>query len=405
MCPSYHISSKKATHAAWSCVLRHSLHAGLRLEKSIRFGYNKKDHGSGGNNNQTTGRIGKGKTMKEIRLGTIGSGVIVRTILDQVQKTDGISLCAVYSRNQKTGKALADAYGCGRVYTDLDAMLADKDVNTVYIATPNLLHFAQAEQALLAGKHVILEKPFVTTLSQAKALAALAKKRHLLLVEAVPTPYLPNYAVLKRLLPQIGTVKLVLSNYSQYSARYRKLLQGELPNIFNPLFGGGCLMDLNFYNVYLNIALFGNPSAARYEPVMYPGAADTNGVMLLRYDGFLSVNAAAKDASGTSFFQIEGEKGQLCVENGANGLERIRLVLNGETQTYNEQPRPNRWWYEVQALTDLFLREDDDSACRHLAVTLDTVAVMEAARKQAGIFFPGDEKPAQHAATQTANGR
>ena len=395
MRPSYHISGKKATHAAWSRVLRHSLHAGLRLEKSIRFGYNKKGHGSGGNNNQTTGRIGKGKTMKEIRLGTIGSGVIVRTILDQVQKTDGISLCAVYSRKQETGKALADSYGCGKVYTDLDAMLADKDVNTVYIATPNLLHFVQAEKALKAGKHVILEKPFVTKLTQAQSLAALANKRHLLLAEAVPTPYLPNYAVLKNLLPKIGNVKLVLSNYSQYSARYSKLLQGELPNIFNPLFGGGCLMDLNFYNVYLNIALFGKPSSSCYEPLIYPGAADTSGVMLLRYDSFLSANAAAKDANGMSFFQIEGEKGQLFVENGANGLERIRLVLNGETQVFNEQPQPNRWLYEVRALTDLFLREDYDSACRHLAVTLDTVAVMETARKQAGILFPGDESTAQ----------
>ena len=63
--------------------------------------------------------------MKEIRLGTVGSGVIVHTILDAVQKTDGVSLAAVCSRSQPTGDALAAAYGCKKVYTDLAAMLKD----------------------------------------------------------------------------------------------------------------------------------------------------------------------------------------------------------------------------------------------------------------------------------------
>ena len=328
--------------------------------------------------------------MREVKLATVGSGVIVHTMLEQVKKTDGISLEAVYSRSAETGQALAAAFGCKKVYTSLDALFADSDVNTVYIATPNLLHFRQAQQALAAGKHVILEKPFTTRLQDAQRLAALAKQKHLLLVEAVPTPHLPNFKMLKDLLPEIGRVRRVTSDYSQYSARYDKLLQGELPNIFNPALGGGCLMDLNYYNAYLNIALFGKPQSAVYESVIFPGAADTSGVLTLQYDGFVSVNAAAKDKDGGSFFKIEGDRGSLTVENGANGLQSLRLAAGGAEKTLSDQPEPNRWLYEVRALTRLFLSEDDAAADQLLSITLDTVAVLEHARKTAGLVFPGD---------------
>ncbi len=269
-------------------------------------------------------------------------------------------------------------------------MLCDSDVNTVYIATPNLLHFRQAKQALDAGKHVILEKPFTTTKAAAETLIRLAKQRKLLLAEAVPTPYLPNFKILKALLAQIGSVKRVDAAYNQYSARYEKLLRGELPNIFNPLLGGGCLMDLNFYNAYLNVALFGKPESAVYAPTVFPGAADTSGVLTLQYDGFVSVNAAAKDKDGASFFTITGERGSITAENGANGLVQIRLCADGDEAVYNAQPEPNRWLYEVEALTKLFLAEDYDSVYANLLPTLRTAHTLECARKSAGLLFPGD---------------
>ena len=164
--------------------------------------------------------------MKEIRLGTIGSGPIVHSILDNVAVTDGIRLAAVYSRTEEKGKQLAAEYGADKVYTDLDEFLEDEEVNVVYVASPNLLHYEQTKKALLAGKNVVCEKPFCTKAEQARELAALAKEKHLLLVDAVPTAFLPNFEVVKRELPKVGKVKLVLGNFSQYSSRYDQVLEG-----------------------------------------------------------------------------------------------------------------------------------------------------------------------------------
>lgn len=328
--------------------------------------------------------------MKEIRLGTMGSGVIVHSILDHVKNTDGISLEAVYSRTEEKGRALAGEYGCSRVYTDMDAFLGTDEINTVYIATPNLLHYEQAKKALLAGKHVILEKPFCTRALQAEELIRLAKERHLLLVEAAPTTFLPNFQILKRELPRVGRVKLVLANYSQYSSRYDAVLRGEVPNIFNPAYAGGCLMDINFYNVYLNAALFGRPQKAVYYPNRHGELADTSGIMVMQYEGFVSTNAGAKDTWGVNFFQIEGEQGYIYIQDGSNGLARIRVVTKKEDITYSQQDNPDRWYYEVQELTRLLLADDYDSIYSRLDITLKVTGIIEDARRAAGILFPGD---------------
>lgn len=329
--------------------------------------------------------------MKKLNLGTIGSGTIVHSILDAVEQTPGIQCIAVYSRTLQKGKSLANKYKVNKIYTDMDTFLADKEINCVYIASPNLLHYEQAKKALLAGKHVICEKPFCTRIEHAKELISLAMERKLFLVEAAPTTFLPNYPILKRELQKIGKIKLVQSNFSQYSSRYDNLLKGELPNIFNPEYAGGCLMDINFYNVYLNIALFGKPNDAVYYPNFAEHVKiDTSGVFVMQYDTFISTNTGAKDTWGINFFQIEGEKGYIYVEGGSSSLLSIRVVTKETNEIMNNQEHPDRWLYEIQNLTPLLLADDYESVYEKLQITLDTVDIIEQARKTSGIYFPGD---------------
>ena len=150
-------------------------------------------------------------------------------------------------------------------------------------------------------------------------------------------------------------------------------------------------MDINFYNVLLNVLLFGAPQSATYLPNTREGYSDTSGIMVMQYDGFVSSNAGAKDTWGVNSFQIEGEKGYIYVENGSNGLKSLRVVTKTSDETFNEQPNPDRWFYEVQELARLFLAEDYDAIYARLDTTIATVGVIESARKAAGIRFPGDE--------------
>lgn len=330
--------------------------------------------------------------MEEIRLGTIGSGFIVHNILDQVAVTPGIRLAAVYSRSREKGEALAAKYGAGKVYTDMDAFLRDEEVNFVYIATPNLLHYEQAKRALLAGKHVLLEKPFTTQLAHARELVRIAKERGLFLIDAVPTAFQPNLAILRQQLPKIGKVKLVMGNFSQYSSRYGQVLAGEKPNIFNHAFGGGCLMDINFYNIYLTVALFGKPLRADYYPNLLPGLGDTSGMMTMCYDGFVCQCAGAKDTWGVNYYQIQGEEGYIYIPSDPSGVQSVRVVTKTSDETFNVQTTDNKWYYEVAYITEHVLAGDYEDFARKLETMLAVVETMETARKAAGIFFPGDSR-------------
>ena len=328
--------------------------------------------------------------MKEIVLGTIGSGVIVRSVLDAVQRTEGIRLAAVYSRSGEKGRELAAEYGAEKVYTDLDSLFADGEINCVYVASPNSLHYEQAKTALLAGKHVICEKPLCPRADQVRELAALAGEKGLFLVGAAPTMFLPNYGILKRELPKVGRVKLVQGSYCQYSSRYDRLLRGEVANVFSPRFAGGCLMDINFYNVYLTVALFGAPEKAVYHANIYNDLVDTSGIMVMDYDGFAAQATGAKDTWGVNAFQISGEQGYIYIEGGSNGLAGVKVVTKDGEVCFNEQPDPDRWYYEVQTVTKLMLSDDHAAIEQALDVMADTVEVIETARRTAGILFPGD---------------
>ncbi len=329
--------------------------------------------------------------MKEIRLGTIGSGAIVRSILDNVKLTEGIKLEAVYSRTEEKGRGLASDYGVDKVYTSLEALFADEDVNFIYVASPNNLHYPHTKAALLAGKNVICEKPFASTKEKAEDVVALAKEKNLLLVDATPTFFLPNLQILKDQLPKVGRIKLVMGNYSQYSSRYDNLLAGQVPNVFSPDYAGGCLMDINYYNVYLNVALFGKPERTVYIPNVYDNLVDTSGLLTMEYEDFVSSQAGAKDTWGVNYFQIEGEKGYIYIKDGSNGIAEVRVVTKNSDETFNLQPNPDRWFYEVQEMTKMILDGDQEKMEKGLETMLSVIEIIESSRKKAGILFT-DEK-------------
>lgn len=326
----------------------------------------------------------------EIRLGTIGSNFIVHNLLRHVVKTPGWNLTAVYSRSEEKAEALAQQYGADRYYTDMDAFLADEEVNFVYIATPNALHYQQAKAALLANKHVLLEKPFCPEVSLARELVQIAWERGLILADMTPTAFLPNLQVLKEQLPKIGKVRLVMSNYTQYSSRYDRFRAGETDNVFNPAFAGGSLMDINYYNVYLNTALFGKAEQAVYFPNLQRGI-DTSGVIVLNYNGFVSQNAGSKDSRGENFFQIEGEDGYIYIPGGVSCLEEIRLVTKEGTEVFRTPHDSDLWAWEVRRLAEIIGSDDTTPLTTGLDTMLSVIETIETARKAAGIRFPADQ--------------
>lgn len=315
-----------------------------------------------------------------MRIGTIGTGQIVREILKGAAAAENVTCGAVYSRRQETGATLAGEFGVEKVYTELEPFLGDPELDAVYIASPNSLHAGQARLALEHGKHVLLEKPFTPTLGEARALFELAEARDLFLLEAITTQSLPNYKTLRGLLPRVGRVRVVQCCYSQYSSRYDALLAGQTPNVFNPAFAGGALMDINLYNLSFVVSLFGRPLEASYAANRHANGVDTSGVLVLRYPDFVCTCEGAKDTWGVNAVQIQGEEGFLYGRDGCNWLTEVILETREGRTRYNSQDPDLHWHYEVEELARLIERGDRTEYARRKALTLDVVEVLESTR-------------------------
>jgi predicted dehydrogenase len=326
-----------------------------------------------------------------MQIGTIGTGPIVETFLTACQQVPSVQVSAVYSRSAEKAIALAGRFGIGRTYSNIDELLGDPAIDAIYIALPNSLHYAQAVQALQANKHVILEKPLTSTLAEAQALVDLAQEKGLYLFEAISTRHLPNYLQVRQDLSEIGPVRLVQCNYSQYSSRYTQLLAGEVTNIFDPAFSGGCLYDLNIYNLHFVIGLFGRPQAVHAYANKAFNGIDTSGTVVLEYVDCIATCSAAKDSASPSFQIIQGEKGTIDVAGPVNSCPSYEIRTGSRQEHVNLQTQENRLVYEIEAFASCLDQRDWDQAQAWLDQSLVVMEVAEQARHAAGIVFSVDQ--------------
>ena len=325
-----------------------------------------------------------------MNIGILGTGSIARTMAAEFAKVPAFHCAAVCSRQKATGEALAQSFGIPKVYTDLDAMLADPDIDLIYIATPNSLHYRQAKAALLAGKNVLCEKPFVPTVAEADELIGLAKERHLFLFEAITTAHHPNYALVKEHLPDIGPLRIVSCTFCQYSSRYDALLSGQVPPVFDPACCGGALMDLGVYNVSYVVGLFGSPHKVHYAANITRGI-DTSGVLTMEYRSFKAVSINAKDSSSPARYIIQGTKGYLLQKSTANFCGGVTFhPYKGREEHFNLSAGRPRQAAEFHAFAKAIEGGDQELCSRMLDTSVAVSRVLTVARRSAGIKFPCD---------------
>lgn len=326
-----------------------------------------------------------------MRIATMGTGSIVERFLDAVAQVEGVECAAVYSRKRETGEKLAAGFGVGRVCTDPDEILDDPSIDFVYVALPNSLHYEHARRALERGRHVICEKPFTSTLREAEELIDLARKNDRFLFEGITTLHLPNFHLLRRHLKDIGSIRVVRSSFCQYSRRYDRFREGETPNVFNPAFSGGALMDLNVYNLHFVMGLLGEPEEAYYHPLRHENGIDLAGVLMLRYGGILCECTAGKVVQGENGAEILGEKGRIHVRGSTSTCRSFTVVSDAGEQAYDAQDRDNALYYELTDFRNLF-RSGDTAACFELLEQSRAVMkTLHAARLKSGIRFAADE--------------
>ncbi len=329
-----------------------------------------------------------------MKVGILGAGMIVHDLLTFIHQVDGVELTAICALPEEKEKieGMAKEHHIASTYVDYDEMLKDEQVEVVYVAVNNHLHYEMSMKALKAHKHVICEKPFTSHIEELEELNAVAKEEHLLLLEAISTQYLPNVLKMKELLSEVGNVKIVSANYSQYSSRYNAFKEGKILPAFDVTKSGGALMDLNIYNIHLLVALFGEPQHVEYQANIEKGI-DTSGIITLDYGTFKAVLIGAKDCKEPIMTSIQGDQGCLVLDTPANNASRFKLLKNDKSEyDYDEQHGQHRMYYEFVEFVKIFEQKDYDRAQEMMQKSLIAMKIATLARKSAGVEFPADKR-------------
>lgn len=148
-----------------------------------------------------------------IKWGVIGPGRIAHNFARGISVTEGAVIHAVASRNQQRGQQFADEYQIATVYGDYQALTQDPDIDIIYIATPHAFHYEQAFMCLNAGKPVMCEKALTMTAKQSEHLREVSVEKGLFIMEAFWSKFLPVWEQIQTWKQQIGSIKLVQSNF------------------------------------------------------------------------------------------------------------------------------------------------------------------------------------------------
>ena len=327
-----------------------------------------------------------------IRVGIVGNGGIVQQALECFREA-GINCSALWCRNAEKGKPVAEKAGIKKVYTDYAEFLEDEDFDTVYIGLVNSMHYEYSLQALQAGKNVICEKPFTSTTEEMHTLRLVAQDRKLFLFEAIMSRYSQNYEAVRDHLKEIGDIKLITANYSQYSRRYDSYLQGTVLPAFDPALSGGALYDINVYNIHFVAGLFGRPEHVQYIANKGYNGIDTSGVVILDYGKFKAVCVGAKDCAASPHISIQGTKGVIETFSRPGIVRGMKIRIYGEEEkTLDVKDEGNPMANEFRIMSRVISNDDYDRTYEWLNASLTVMHILEDARKSAGIEFAADKK-------------
>ncbi|QYF73767.1 Gfo/Idh/MocA family protein [Cryobacterium sp. PAMC25264] len=324
-----------------------------------------------------------------LRWGILATGGIAHQFAGDLVK-NRFTVQAVGSRSQASADAFAAEFGIPTAHPSYEALVADPEVDIVYVSTPHPFHAANAALALEAGKHVLVEKPITLNAAEARTLVALAESKNLLLLEAMWTRFLPHMARIRELLAAnaLGDVHTLLADHTQD-------LPDDPAHRINSLpLGGGALLDLGIYPVSFASALFGQPEKILAAATFKDTGVDAQIASVFRYPGGqIATLHSASDTKGPNTASILGTAGRIDIDEVWYSPTSFRVYdsNNEVVETYDTPEFAGRGMHfqatEAERLVAAGLITSE------LLSTAESVQIMETLdemRAQIGLVYPGE---------------
>ena len=302
-----------------------------------------------------------------------------------------IRITAVCSRTVEAAETFVQRHPLAagaHIYTSVEEMAADPQVDAIYIGTPNQTHCEYTLAGLNAGKHVLCEKPLAITAQEGRTMVEAARESGCLLMEAMVSTVNPNFRNVASRLDEIAPIHHYSSYFCQYSSKYEDLKDGKVATAFMPG-TAGALRDVGVYTIYPLVALFGRPLevSGRLTTVnTSEGDSDVYGTACLKYEDMDAVLTWSKAYDSFQPTEIAGEKGNLI-------LDEIHIARKAEmvphaAPTSGLGPKPgrtllseglphNEYYYEFKEFADIVETGQLESTSNPLEASLITLEIID----------------------------
>lgn len=325
---------------------------------------------------------------RPIRWGILGTGFIAGLFATDLRAA-GLTIQAVASRTLAKAAEFQAEFGIPTAYSSYEELVADADVDVVYVATPHPFHAEHALLAIAAGKHVLIEKPFTLNAREAMRVAAAAAEADVVVLEAMWTRFLPHMLRIREIIAAgtLGEIRTVVADHNQL------LSDDPLHRINNPELGGGALLDLGIYPVSFAVDMLGLPSKMTATASMTSTGVDRQIALILTHDdGRQSVLQAALDTLGPNRASVLGTKGRIEIEP-VWYAQTAFTVYDGDNvviERFDERLESRGMQAQAIELERVIRGELAESELMPVAETIAIMSILDDARSQIGLRYPGE---------------
>lgn len=325
--------------------------------------------------------------MQTIRWGIMGLGKIAGRFAEDVRLLPDHRLVAVASRSADNARQFAQKYNADYWFDDFQLLVRCPEIDAVYVAAPHADHYALTMLALQNGKHVLCEKPMGINASEVAAMQQLATEKRLFLMEALWTRYMPSFLQMLEWLPQIGPIREIHADFG-FAANLP-----EEHRLMDRNKGGGALLDIGIYPVFLALQLLGKPEKIAASATFNHSGIDTSCQITFDYPqqkckAILSCSILEDTASEAV---IRGEKGSLHMAKPWHNWGVVTLQLpEKEAITFTPEKRGIGLWLETVAAGAAIRSGKMEEPLLPHAVSLQIAQTLDEIRHLIGLTYPQD---------------
>ena len=323
-----------------------------------------------------------------VRWGVIGTGGIARSFVGDCTAA-GVEFVAVGSRTRASADAFAAEFDIPRAHGSYADLVADPDVDAVYVATPHSRHAEDALLAIDAGKHVLVEKAFTITAEQARRVVDAARREDVAVMEAMWTRFLPQMTMIRELIAEgrIGRPRFVEATHHQ------ALPTDPHHRLRDPELGGGAILDLGVYPMSFVVDVLGVPTDVVAAGTLSAEGVDTQmGIVTTHDGGAQSMVHFSLDVRSPNTASIIGDDGRIDIDATwyTPTTWRVRDRDGAVVEEYDSREELTGYAHEVRAFEAMIASGDHEGGAMDPEQTVAIMAVMDEARRQVGVRYAAD---------------